>query len=205
MLMFHLSSKSFTSIALEDLFEGTSTMQLSQPTSDTHDAPIYMPLKLGDYNQNGFPDILLLLVNSTAKPASGGLFGGARGQGVQVKLLESKSCGKKMKACENKVTAKRRTFEVVHGKGMQALEEIWDARSVSWLDIDEDVSVCMTVLPAVRFTKGRAFRFQGSLDIMVQRTGVQTESRLTVLQNNFFHDAFFLKTLGGRWRSHPLA
>ncbi len=100
-----------------------------------------MPLKVGDYNQNGFPDILLLLVNSTAKPAPGGLFGGSRGQGVQVKLLESKSCGKDVKGCENKVTTKRRTFEVVTGKGMGALDEIWDARSVSWLDIDENVSV----------------------------------------------------------------
>lgn len=178
-------------------------MQLSQPTSDTHDTPVYMPLKVGDYNQNGFPDLLLLLVNSTAKPGPGGLFGGARGQGVQVKLLESKSCRKNMKGCENKVIAKRRTFEVVTGKGMEALDEIWDARSVSWLDIDEDVSVGRR-LAGGRECLGRTL-LQGSLDIMVQRTGVQTESRLTFLQNNFFHDAFFLKTLGERWRSHPLA
>lgn len=39
---------------------------------------------------------------------------------------------------------------------------------------------------------------QGSLDILVQRSGKQTGDRVTFIQNNFYHDAFFLKTLGER-------
>ncbi len=37
---------------------------------------------------------------------------------------------------------------------------------------------------------------QGSLDILVQRTGEQMGEKVTFVQNNFFHDAFFLKALG---------
>ncbi len=32
---------------------------------------------------------------------------------------------------------------------------------------------------------------------MVQRTGAQAESRVTLIQNNLFHDAFFLKATSG--------
>ena len=34
---------------------------------------------------------------------------------------------------------------------------------------------------------------------MVQRTGKQTGERVTFVQNNFFHDAFFLKAIGKRF------
>lgn len=37
---------------------------------------------------------------------------------------------------------------------------------------------------------------QGTWDIMVQRTGKQSAQRVTFIQNNFFHDAFFLKAIG---------
>jgi len=53
------------------------------------------------------------------------------------------------------------------------LATISDARGVALLDLDED----------------------GTLDFMVQRTGSQTGSRVTFVQNNFFHDAFFLKAI----------
>jgi integrin alpha FG-GAP repeat containing protein 1 len=132
--------QSFTSIKLEDIFDGTNTLQFAQPTTSSQETSIPIPLRIGDYNVDGFPDVLTLLVNATAKPAPGGLFGGSRGEGVQVKLLESIPCGKKTKGCDNKVATKRRSFRVVKGKEVAALETIWDARSVSWLDIDEDVS-----------------------------------------------------------------
>ena len=35
--------------------------------------------------------------------------------------------------------------------------------------------------------------FQGSLDLMVQRSGEQDGQKITFIQNNFYHDAFFLK------------
>jgi len=37
---------------------------------------------------------------------------------------------------------------------------------------------------------------QGTLDILVQRTGRQGEGTITFVQNNVFHDAFFLKAIG---------
>jgi hypothetical protein len=37
---------------------------------------------------------------------------------------------------------------------------------------------------------------QGTLDIMVQRSGGQESQKLTFIQNNFYHDAFFLKAQG---------
>jgi len=37
---------------------------------------------------------------------------------------------------------------------------------------------------------------QGTLDIMVQRIGSQSGSRVLFIQNNFYYDAFFLKAIG---------
>lgn len=37
---------------------------------------------------------------------------------------------------------------------------------------------------------------QGTLDILVQRTGRQGQGTITFVQNNVFHDAFFLKAIG---------
>jgi hypothetical protein len=37
---------------------------------------------------------------------------------------------------------------------------------------------------------------KGSLDMLVQRSGDQKNERITFIQNNIFHDAFFLKALG---------
>ena len=38
--------------------------------------------------------------------------------------------------------------------------------------------------------------WQGTLDIMVQRTGDQGEGNILFVQNNFYYDAFFLKAIG---------
>lgn len=37
---------------------------------------------------------------------------------------------------------------------------------------------------------------QGTLDILVQRTGEQGQGPFLFVQNNFFFDAFFLKAIG---------
>ena len=37
---------------------------------------------------------------------------------------------------------------------------------------------------------------QGSLDVMVQRTGDQGQGNIIFIQNNFYYDAFFLKAIG---------
>ena len=38
--------------------------------------------------------------------------------------------------------------------------------------------------------------FQGTLDIMVQRSGSDGSGKITFVQNNFYYDAFFLKATG---------
>lgn len=66
-------------------------------------------------------------------------------------------------------------FKKVDGSTAQALNNINDAKSAFWLDIDED----------------------GTLDIVVQRAGRSSGAsrKITFIKNNFYHDAFFLKTL----------
>lgn len=39
-------------------------------------------------------------------------------------------------------------------------------------------------------------RSQGSLDILVQRSGEQSGEKITFIQNKFYHDAFFLRAQG---------
>ncbi|KAG6917026.1 hypothetical protein DXG01_004152 [Tephrocybe rancida] len=59
-------------------------------------------------------------------------------------------------------------------KGADPLSTISDARGASFLDLDED----------------------GTLDIMVQRTGEAGHGNIVFIQNNFYYDAFFLKAIG---------
>jgi integrin alpha FG-GAP repeat containing protein 1 len=83
-------------------------------------------------------------------------------------LLMNVACGEKdAVGCEN---GGRRAWKVVD-KGADPLEDIKDARGAAFIDVDED----------------------GTLDILVQRTGQQ---KLTFVQNNFYHDTFFLKAMG---------
>ncbi|KAL0947607.1 hypothetical protein HGRIS_013696 [Hohenbuehelia grisea] len=58
-------------------------------------------------------------------------------------------------------------------KGTEMLRSIKDARGVAFLDMDED----------------------GTLDIMVQRTGKSGQGNILFVQNNFYYDAFFLKAI----------
>ena len=97
-------------------------------------------------------------------------------QSGSVSLLQSIPCDKK--TCSRAETeASRRTFSRMDGESASALDRISDARSALWLDIDED----------------------GSLDILVQRNGKGSGASrtFTFIKNNYYHDAFFLKTLFG--------
>jgi integrin alpha FG-GAP repeat containing protein 1 len=86
-------------------------------------------------------------------------------------LLMNVACGEKNAVgCEK---GGRRAWKIVK-KGADALENIKDARGVAFIDVDED----------------------GTLDILVQRTG---KEKLSFVQNNFYHDAFFLKAIGKAW------
>lgn len=132
---------------------------------------IPLPLRVGDFNQDGYPDILFLLSNSTAAPSTGGLFGGShRRSGIQPKLLESVACRKNRRECWGKVEKGRRTFNdaTAHHR---SLDDIWDGERVAWLDIDDDVSAppCSDLLtflglpgypyPAIRGAGWPAFQF----------------------------------------------
>jgi integrin alpha FG-GAP repeat containing protein 1 len=58
-------------------------------------------------------------------------------------------------------------------KSADALSSITDARVAVFIDLDED----------------------GTLDVMVQRTGEQGAGRVLFVQNNFDYDAFFMKAI----------
>lgn len=120
------------------------------------------PIRIGDYNKDGYPD--LLVVSSSSSSAKEG----------SVSLLQSIPCSKT--SCIQDLTAAgRRTYVKIGGNQAKALNGIKDAKSAMWLDVDED----------------------GSLDILVQRTGRRSGAsrQLTFIKNNYYHDAFFLKTL----------
>lgn len=99
------------------------------------------------------------------------------GYDTKVKVLHNVPCGKGVPGCTNAPKGAR-GLVVGGGKGWDALDRITDATGASWIDLDDD----------------------GSLDIMVQRSGKQDKERVTFIQNNFYHDAFFLKAQGGFWQ-----
>ncbi|KAJ9112839.1 hypothetical protein QFC20_002167 [Naganishia adeliensis] len=168
---------SFTSTPVSSLLPGTTSLLFSQPSRTSKLSPL-IPLRVGDFDNDGFPDILASVVNATAVPAQGGIFESSRSKGVQIRLLQNVECTKKDKAddgaCANgKYEAGRRKFKVVTGPVTDALSKIWDARGAAWLDIDEN----------------------GTLDIVIMRSGKQDGQKTTFIKNNMFHDAFFLKAL----------
>ncbi|KAJ9127497.1 hypothetical protein QFC24_000906 [Naganishia onofrii] len=165
------------SIPVSSLLPGTSSLLFSQSSRKSKSSP-YIPLQIGDFNNDGYPDILATIVNSTAAPPVGGIFGGPRSTGAQISLLQNVACGKKDQAeggpCGGgKLSTRRRKLSVVSGAVTNALANIWDARGATWLDIDED----------------------GTLDIVVLRSGKQDGQKITFIKNNIFHDAFFLKAV----------
>nr|XP_031863237.1 uncharacterized protein CI109_001110 [Kwoniella shandongensis]KAA5530309.1 hypothetical protein CI109_001110 [Kwoniella shandongensis] len=167
---FDTADPDFVSIPLAGLLPvatgSTAGLQLHLPGSPS----IPFPLRPGDFDVDGFPDLLIILANSTAAPPAGGVFGASRRAGTQVKILKNVPCGKGVAGCEAGGKGMR-GFKVGSGKGWETLDSIWDAEGASWIDLDDD----------------------GSLDILVQRTGEQSGERVTFVQNNFYHDAFFLK------------
>ncbi|WVW83885.1 hypothetical protein I302_105907 [Kwoniella bestiolae CBS 10118] len=163
---FEVSDPDFASIPFSTLLslheeDTTSGILLHPPNQPT----IPLPVRPGDYNVDGFPD-LLLTVHTSIKGGKG--ISGDK-EVNQVKVLVNTPCGKNVPGCERKGT--KRGFKVGGGKPWAALDGIYDAEGASWLDIDDD----------------------GSLDILIQRSGSQSGQKITFVQNNFYHDAFFLK------------
>ncbi|KAG8681103.1 hypothetical protein FRC08_015836, partial [Ceratobasidium sp. 394] len=175
----------YSVLPLSDILPERTSLLLADTS---HTPPLPLPLRLGDANLDGYPDILavavgragvdrvpVLLYNRPGKHVSSLSLSSAvrRSFGSAQGLLEARNMtnGGELEARAAK-TGARRTFKPVTN-GAEALSEITDARGVAFLDLDED----------------------GTLDVLVQRTGAQTGSRVTFIQNNFFQDAFFLKAI----------
>ncbi|KAJ7611627.1 hypothetical protein FB45DRAFT_940496 [Roridomyces roridus] len=144
-------NQNYARVPIDTLFPGSSLVVMD----NTQVPPLPLALKLGDANLDGFPDLLAII---------------STGQDHVPKLLFSVPCASGVIGCSN--GAGKRGW-AVHTKGMDALDSIKDARSVSFLDMDED----------------------GSLDIMVQRTSGSGRGNIMFVQNNFYYDAFFLKAI----------
>ncbi|THH31537.1 hypothetical protein EUX98_g2653 [Antrodiella citrinella] len=148
----------FVRIPISDIFpfrQGAPTPHLLV-TDTSHNPPLPLPIRIGDANQDGFPDILAIL---------------ASGNDRTPQMAYSVHCGKGVAGCDVNGRG-RRGFQALK-KGGEILTGITDARSAVFMDIDED----------------------GTLDIMVQRTGSQGQGKVSFIQNNFYYDAFFLKAV----------
>ncbi|WFD37336.1 uncharacterized protein MJAP1_000280 [Malassezia japonica] len=122
-----------------------------------------VPIRIGDENKDGYPDLLLLTVPK-----------GARVGETRTRLLESAPCTKRSTA-QGCGDVGRRTFVPLADTVLDTFQFV---RSAAFVDLDED----------------------GTLDILVQSLqGTQLRTSLArdvhFVQNNYFHDAFFLKTL----------
>ncbi|QRW26836.1 Cdc73 family RNA polymerase II accessory factor [Rhizoctonia solani] len=155
-------------------------------TDTSHNPPLPIPLRIGDANLDGYPDILAVAVDEAGVnrvPVLLFSVPGKDGPLISANALDSRGLefsphvqqlfgvGRNVSTTSSG-THHRRFFKSAK-RGAEALAEITDARGVAFVDLDED----------------------GTLDILVQRNGAQTGSRIAFIQNNFFQDAFFLKAI----------
>jgi integrin alpha FG-GAP repeat containing protein 1 len=143
----------------------------------TFNPPLPVSIKLGDANLDGFPDFLIIT---------------GSGQDYIPSLVYSVPCTVGVVGC-GKDGSGRRGWKVAT-QGVESLQAVTDARSLSFLDMDEDVSFNIFFI-----NPGEQLIFydgQGTLDILVQRTGSAGHGNFLFIQNNFYYDAFFLKAIG---------
>ena len=140
----------------------------------TFNPPLPIALKLGDVNLDGFPDLLAITVT---------------GRDQTPHLIYSVPCETNLVGCA-KDGSGRRGWKLAT-KGVKTLEDVKDARSVTFLDMDEDVGFLLSITQFMNLTF-----CQGTLDIMVQRSGQAGQGNFLFIQNNFYYDAFFLKAIG---------
>lgn len=157
---FPLHLQAFVRFPLSTLFRSQGGTPPSLLVLDTtHTPPLPIPLKLGDANLDGFPDILSIIVSGSKSDQT-------------PKLVFSVPCAKGVVGCRADGGG-RRGWQEAPRKGTETLESVKDARGVAFLDMDED----------------------GTLDIMVQRTGKDGQGKVVFVQNNVYYDAFFLKAI----------
>ena len=144
----------------------------------TFNPSLPVSIKLGDANLDGFPDFLIITGSGRDRIPS---------------LVYSVPCDVGVVGCE-KDGSGRRGWEVAT-EGVESLEAVKDARSLSFLDMDEDVSFDLLLL-SILVSNSLSIDGQGTLDILVQRTGSAGHGNFLFIQNNFYFDAFFLKAIG---------
>ncbi|GAA98182.1 uncharacterized protein L969DRAFT_93210 [Mixia osmundae IAM 14324] len=147
------TNDAFTRIPLKALIPDAPYLMLFD---ESIAGTVPLALQPGDYNKDGYPD-LLLISSSSRLPRSG-----------TPSLIESRACDKS--SCTSAEIAQSRRVFLRVVAGAHALNSINDARSASFLDVDEE----------------------GSLDMMIQRTGAKA---FTFIKNKYYADAFFLKAL----------
>lgn len=152
----------------------------------THNPPLPLPIKVGDADLDGFPDILFISVtpDDARVPKLAWSVGctvnepGCPPPQIQVERDDLAPS----KAVKSDAGVGGRGFVIASSGGdASVLATFRDARSVSFLDLDED----------------------GTLDILIQRSGTGTGGKgigngqkINFVQNNVFHDAFFMKAIG---------
>lgn len=118
-------------IPVDSLFPGQNLVTRHSSSHFSGQAPL--ALQVGDYNLDGFPDLLFLTSPRSFLPTS---------QSTP-RLLESRPCD--LASCgATEVAAKRRAFRPVQSGG-GALEVIKDARSAFFMDIAEDGTLDIVV------------------------------------------------------------
>ena len=117
--------QAYVRIPLSDLLPSSPTSSLLV-LDTTYTPALPLPIKLGDANLDGFPDLLFIVYN----PSDGS---------QTPKLLFSEPCVRGLGGCDENGEG-RRGFQLVT-KGAETLEAVKDARGVIFLDMDEDVGV----------------------------------------------------------------
>ncbi|GAA6006356.1 hypothetical protein JCM10207_000615 [Rhodosporidiobolus poonsookiae] len=114
------NNPSYTVIPISSLLPG-HTLVTSSTAFRGH---LPTPPQIGDYNIDGYPDLLVLTSAGSAKTAT---------------VLQSRPC-EKGSCTDGETKRARRAFRVL-SEGAEALAKLRDVESASWVDMDDDGSL----------------------------------------------------------------
>lgn len=112
--------QAFIQIPFSSLVDSPSSSLVVLDT--TFSPPLPLPVRLGDTNLDGFPELLVIAATADRHTP---------------KLLISEPCTKGLAGCDANGQG-RRGFRLLQ-KGAESLEAVYDARGVTFMDMDEDV------------------------------------------------------------------
>ncbi|GAA5874252.1 hypothetical protein JCM8547_007805 [Rhodosporidiobolus lusitaniae] len=118
------NNPSYTVIPISSLLPSHTLLT----TSTSFRGTIPTPPQIGDYNIDGYPDLLITTSHSGSKTAT---------------ILQSRPC-EKGSCTDEEVKRGRRAFRVVT-EGAEALGKIKDVESAVWVDMDDDGSLDILV------------------------------------------------------------